>query len=264
MVATGDGRVLMAAQAAGDEPCLLAQRNPALLVYVAKVRAEGVRAAERAGAQVVVLDDGFQHLALQRALDIVLLDSRAPFGNGQLLPAGPLREPVGALRRAGLLVMTHAAAPPVPPPPFHGPVLHCRHRLADTLETLAGEEQPWSVLAGRQVVAFAGIARPDDFFAALRGRGVELAATLTLQDHQDYSGSILNQLSRLCDNKKLLVTTEKDAVKLRAADLPCPCLVAPLVLDFDETGELDNVLEAVICQAQNLHHHGTKVTKKSW
>jgi tetraacyldisaccharide 4'-kinase len=213
--------------------------------------------------QVVVLDDGFQHLSLQRDLDIVLLDSRAPFGNGQLLPAGPLREPTGALRRAGLLVMTHAAVPPVPPPPFHGPVLHCRHRLADTLLTLAGEEQPWSVLTGRQVVAFAGIARPEDFFAALRGRGVELAATVALQDHQDYTGSVLNQLNRLCDNQKLLITTGKDAVKLRTADLPCPCLVAPLLLDFAETGELDNVLEEVICEAQNLHHQGTKVTKKS-
>ena len=258
VVATGDGRVLMAAQAAGDEPYLLARRNPALLVYVAKVRA-----AERAGVQLVVLDDGFQHLALQRDLDIVLLDSRSPFGNGQLLPAGPLREPLGALRRAGLLVMTHAAVPPVPPPLFHGPVLYCRHRLADTLLTLAGEEQPWSVLTGQPVVAFAGIARPDDFFSALRARGVVLSATLVFNDHQDYAEEQLKRLIHSCDNEKLLITTEKDAVKLQTADLPCPCLVVPLLLDFDETGELDNVLEEAIYEAQNLHHQGTKVTKKS-
>jgi len=247
VVASGDGRSLMTAQAAGDEPCLLARRNPALLVYVAKERAEGVRAAERAGAQVVVLDDGFQHLAVQRDLDIVLLDSRAPFGNGQLLPAGPLREPTGALRRADLLVMTHAAdGSSVSHPLFDGPVLYCRHRLANTLLTLSGAAQPWSVLSGRQVVAFAGIARPDDFFAALRGRGVEPVATLALQDHQDYTGPVLNQLLQLCDNKKLLLTTEKDAVKLHAADLPCPCLVAPLELAIDEPARLDSVLDKVV------------------
>ena len=252
VVASGDGRLLMTARAAGDEPCLLARRNPSLQVFVARQRARGVRAAEAAGAQVVVLDDGFQHLAVQRDFDIVLLDSRAPTGNGQLLPVGPLREPISALRRADLLVMTHAEGAGGAELPFAGPLLRCRHRLADRLLTLAGEPQPWSVLAGRQVVAFAGIARPDDFFDALRGRGVEPVATLALQDHQDYTGMALNQLLQLCDNQKLLLTTEKDAVKLRAADLPCPCLVAPLELAFDEPDRLEEILEDVVKQLKNL------------
>jgi tetraacyldisaccharide 4'-kinase len=246
VVAAGDGRLLLDAQAAGDEPCLLARRNPALQVYVARRRACGVRAAEAAGAEVIVLDDGFQHLAVQRDLDIVLLDSRSPFGNGQLLPAGPLREAPAALRRAGLVILTHAAGDALPPPYFPGQVLRCRHRLADTLSTLDGEECPWSDLTQRQVIAFAGIARPDDFFAALRARGVELASTLALNDHQDYAAEQLNRLIQMCDNKSLLITTEKDAVKLRAASFPCPCLIAPLVLEFDEPGQLEEILEHVV------------------
>jgi tetraacyldisaccharide 4'-kinase len=261
LVATGDGRLLLDAQTAGDEPCLLARRNPTLQVYVARRRARGVRAAEAAGAEVIVLDDGFQHLAVQRDLDIVLLDSRSPFGNGQLLPAGPLRESPAALRRAGLLVMTHADTAQRAALPFAGPMVHCRHRLAEALLTLDGEEQPWTRLAQRPVVAFAGIARPDDFFAALRARGITLTDTLAFNDHQAYAPEQLKRLIQLCDNEKLLVTTEKDAVKLRAANFPCPCLVAPLELEFDEAGELDKALEDVIRQTRNPYHQDTKGTK---
>jgi len=245
VVSAGDGRMLMSAQDAGDEPLLLAVRNPSLQVYVARKRALGVQAAERAGAQVIVLDDGFQHLAVHRDADIVLLDSRALFGNGQLLPAGPLREAPAALRRASLIIVTHAEQPRRAIP-FHGPILHCQHRLADFLMTLDGRERPWSALDGQEILAFAGIARPDDFFAALRARGVVLSATLALNDHQDYSGEQLNQLIQSCDNEKLLITTEKDAVKLRTAKLPCPCLVAPLELVFNEPDELDRILNEVV------------------
>jgi tetraacyldisaccharide 4'-kinase len=244
-VSAGDGTLLLSPQLAGDEPCLLARRNPALMVFVASERAYGVRAAEQAGARIIVLDDGFQHLPVHRDLDIVLLDSRAPFGNGRLLPAGPLREAPGALRRADLVVMTHAGSTSGQDIPFSGQVLHCRHRLADTLATLDGKEVPWNWLEGKQLVAFAGIARPDDFFAALRTRGVELAETLALDDHQEYTGEQLNRLIQLCDNYRLLITTEKDAVKLRATTFPCSCLVAPLSLEFDEPGGLDRVLELV-------------------
>jgi tetraacyldisaccharide 4'-kinase len=263
VVSNGDGRLRMAPQDAGDEPCLLARRNPALRVYVARKRALGVQAAEQAGAQIIVLDDGFQHLAVRRNLDIVLLDARAPFGNGQLLPAGPLRETPGALHRAGLVVMTHATSPTGRQLPFAGPVLHCRPKLADALRTLDGREVPWAEVEGRPVLAFAGIARPDDFFAALRARGVTPDETLAFNDHQDYAAEQLNRLLQSCDNEKLLITTEKDAVKLQAADLPCPCLVAPLVLEFDEAAELDKALEEVVRQTRNLHHQDTKSTKET-
>lgn len=245
-VSLGDGRVLMLPRDAGDEPCLLAVRNPALRVYVARRRALGVKAAEEAGAQIIILDDGFQHLAVCRDLNIALLDARAPFGNGQLLPAGPLREAPGALRRADLVILTHAEQSNRREIPFSGSVLRCRHRLADTLITLDGKEVPWSALTGQSVLAFAGIARPDDFFAALQARGVMLSGTLALNDHQDYSGEQLNRLLQSCDNNKLLITTEKDAVKLSTIAFPCPCLVASLVLTFDESDQFDDVLTRLL------------------
>lgn len=240
-VARGDGRLQMSSREAGDEPCLLATRNPSLQVYVARQRALGVQAAEQAGAQIIVLDDGFQHLAVHRDADIVLLDARAPFGNGQLLPAGPLRELPAALNRADLVIMTHSGQVD-PDIPFAGPIMRCRPRLADTLTALDGTEVPWASLEGKKILAFAGIARPDDFFAALRARGVVLETTLALNDHQDYSGEQLNRLIQSCDNIQLAITTEKDAVKLRTADFPCACLVAPLILEFDGVAQLDGLL----------------------
>lgn len=249
-VARGDGEILLSAREAGDEPCLLAQRNPALQVYVARKRVFGVHAAESAGAEVIILDDGFQHLAVQRNANIVLLDARAPFGNGQLLPAGPLRESPSALRRAGLVVLTHAS-PVRPEIPFAGPVISCRHRLGNMLRRLDGTSVPWSILDGEEVLAFAGIARPADFFAALRARGVTMAATWAFDDHHDYCGEQLKRLVQSCQNIKFWITTEKDAVKLDAAMLPGECLVAPLELEFDEPGELDKILDQVVGVTKN-------------
>jgi tetraacyldisaccharide 4'-kinase len=245
-VADGSGELLMSPVDAGDEPCLLARRNPGLLVFVARRRALGVQAAEGAGAQVVVLDDAFQHLAVGRDLNIVLVDSRAPFGNGHLLPAGPLREPLSALRRADLLIRTHATKDSGVLPGYSGPQLACRHRLADHLLSLDGRRYSWAQLAGQKILAFAGIAHPEDFFAALTARGVTPLNTLAFADHQDYSVDVLNRLVQLCENVQLLITTEKDAVKLHTAALPCPCLAAPLELEFAGEDVLDVALERVL------------------
>ncbi len=93
----------------GDEPVMISEYLPSAPVWVGKNRAASGKAALAGGAvDVLVLDDGFQHLALERDLDIVLLDCRSPFGNGFVLPAGPLREPPSNLKRADVLVITHA------------------------------------------------------------------------------------------------------------------------------------------------------------
>lgn len=245
-VSGGDGALLLTPAAAGDEPCLLAERNPRLSVYVARRRRRGVAAAVADGAQCVLLDDAFQHLAVARDLDIVLLDARRPFGNGHLLPAGSLREPPAALRRAGLLLLTHAdgAAKSIPLPGV--PTIACRHRLANHLLDSAGRPASWSAVTGANCLAFAGIAHPEDFFAALRGRGVALAAAWPLADHQRYTPEQLRSLSRECDNGRVLLTTEKDAVKLRALGFDKPYYRVPLELEFDDADLLDEAIEAVL------------------
>lgn len=248
-VADGSGRLFMSPGEAGDEPYLLASRNPGVAVYVARRRRHGVAAAAADGAECVVLDDAFQHRAVARDLDIVLLDARRPFGNGRLLPAGTLREPAAALRRADLLLLTHASEPPAVPFAGDLPVVSCRHRFAEELLDLHDRRTPWESLAGRDCLAFAGIARPEDFFAALHARGVRLAGSWALADHQDYTPDLLKRLVDECDNGRLLLTTEKDAVKLRAAGFAARCLRVPLELDFDNDQPLERALDDVLAGA---------------
>ena len=126
--------------------------------------------------------------------------------------------------------------------------MNCRPTLADRLIDLGGREWRWHELAGKKVFAFAGIARPDDFFIAVRAQGVDLTESLALHDHQQYPCDPLNRLIQSCDNNCFIVTTEKDAVKLRAEDFPCPCLVVSLELIFDAPDHLDEHLNRLFAK----------------
>ena len=240
----GDGDVLTA-EAAGDEPFLLAMKNPDVSVYVARKRRFGVAAAEAAGAECIVLDDAFQHLAVQRDLDVVLLDARNPFGNGCLLPAGLLREPRRALKRADLIIQTHSEAMTTSLLKDVETV-RCQHRLADYLVNAEGHSVPWSQIVGRRCLAFAGIARPDDFFSKLRDNGCDLSETLPLADHQEYGPDVLKHINQASQGADYLLTTEKDAVKLQGADFPKPCLTVPLVLDFEHLEKIEKLIDNVL------------------
>jgi tetraacyldisaccharide 4'-kinase len=135
VVCAGDGPLLPPA-VCGDEPYLLAQRNPRALVLIAPRRTEGIRlAVEAFAADVILLDDGFQHLSVARDLDIVLLDACRPFGNGHLLPAGILREPASALEQAGIVVLTRSKGLESPLAEVR-PLVRSRHRLADEVVSL--------------------------------------------------------------------------------------------------------------------------------
>lgn len=237
------GPLAMTPHECGDEPFLLALRNPEVPVYVARRRASGVQAAERGGAALIVLDDAFQHLAVKRDADIVLLDARHPFGNGRLIPAGTLREPIAALRRADLVIVTRSGETLAPALPREVPVLYSRHVPDNALRCLNGDPADPRLWRGKSVLAFAGIARPDDFFNSLGGFGFSRIETLALDDHQDYTPDILSLLNRSCDNLDLLVTTEKDAVKLTDAAFTKPCLQLGMTLSFNETAPLDALLE---------------------
>jgi tetraacyldisaccharide 4'-kinase len=246
VVCAGQGPLLEAGQA-GDEPLLLARRNPAALVVVAPRRADGVRRAVALGAEVVLLDDGFQHLAVARDFDLVLLDAARPFGNGRVLPAGLLRESRTALRRGDLFVLTRCRDAQASAPALPGPVLRCRHELAPQAMSLGGETRRLKDLAALRGVAFAGIARPRDFFRGLEAQGLHLAACLSFSDHAAYDGATLARLTRVAAGADFLVTTEKDAVKLAGVRLPLPCFYVPLELVFLEPGQLQERLRPVIC-----------------
>jgi tetraacyldisaccharide 4'-kinase len=181
----------------GDEPLLLRRRSGAP-VFVAPRRADAGHALLRAypGTQVIVSDDGLQHHALARDLEIGVFDARGA-GNGWLLPAGPLREP---WPRPLDLVLTHGD-----PPGIEGHAM--QRRLASDAVRADGGTLPLAQLRGRPVHALAGIANPEAFFAMLRDAGLDLAATDALPDHYDFAAAPWPPGATL-------VCTEKDAVKL--------------------------------------------------
>ena len=194
----------------GDEPLLLAAFAP---VWIGRDRAAVGRAAVEAGAPAVVMDDGLQNPALAKDLSIVVVDAGFGFGNGRVMPAGPLREPVAdGLARADLLLAI-------------GDPEACVRLLADwpevaALPTASGALTPlrtgmdWQ---GLRALAFAGIGRPEKFFATLRALGVELVARHRFGDHAPYDARILARLA--AEARALnaqLVTTEKDAIRLPA------------------------------------------------
>ena len=182
----------------GDEP-LLIQRATGVPVWVGRQRAAAARALLQAHPQVRVIlcDDGLQHRALARDIEICILDERG-IGNGWLLPAGPLREPWP--RRVDLLLGCDAPAGMTP--------WSARRLLADTAHDAQGRQVSLSTLAAAPVDALAGIARPERFFGMLRERGLQVQDTLALPDHADFSQWPARHTGRP------LLCTEKDAVKL--------------------------------------------------
>ena len=192
----------------GDEPLLLARLAPTI---VARDRVAGAEAARFGGASVIVMDDGFQNPSLQKDLAILLVDSRRGIGNGQIFPAGPLRAPLGAqLARAHALVTVGAGdgaaiverdARRRRLPIFHG-------RIAPDPETVAA-------LAGRKVLAFAGIADPGKFFTTVEQAGIVIGARQEFADHHCYTAAEARDLlARAQADNLVLLTTEKDHVRL--------------------------------------------------
>jgi tetraacyldisaccharide 4'-kinase len=194
----------------GDEPLLLARRSGCPVV-VAADRVTAARTLVAGGAQVILADDGLQHLALERDCQIVVIDGSRGFGNGRLLPAGPLREPLAALARADLVVVNGA--------PRHGSLdgrlpagaLHMR-LVAQAAERLDGRESPCELAAfrGRRVHAVAAIGNPQRFFDELAGLGIEVIAH-PFPDHHAFTAREL----AFGDALPVLMT-EKDAVKCAA------------------------------------------------
>ncbi len=222
--------LLVGPEDAGDEPYLMADCLKGIPVVVGVDRfAAGWLAIQRFKPDVIVMDDAFQHLRLNRDLDLLLLDHRSPLGNGYVLPRGRLREPVSAINRCHAVISTryHPNAPAffldrikAAKPLFHvihKPVVRGIHRQADG-SFGGGADMDLSALKGKTVVAFAGLANNDQFFESLTAIGCRLVATFHFTDHQRYDARQLDPIGCAAMDTKadLLVTTFKDYVKLKA------------------------------------------------
>jgi tetraacyldisaccharide 4'-kinase len=242
VVAADRSGVRADARAAGDEPVLLAERLPGVAVVVGENRHEAGRLAiEAHGATALVLDDGFQHRTLAKDLEIVVVHGRAPWGNARVFPRGMLREPLAGLARAHAVVVTNPASPEAVEAVaatvrrFNpgAAIFAGAYRLGDAIETRSGRRAPVAELAGRRLLAFAGLGSPEGFADTLEGAGIRRVALVEFPDHHWFSASDLRELARdaRAAGAQGLITTEKDWIRLRRLPPPpLPLWVLPIRL----------------------------------
>lgn len=232
------------ASAVGDEPALIARHCPGTPVFVAPRRIDAARAllAAHPATDVIVCDDGLQHLALRRDMEICVFNDQG-VGNGWLLPAGPLREQWP--RRVDFVLHSGAL-------PHHStaPAFALQRTLAPYAVTQGGQRRQLTALRGTPLHAVAAIARPELFFAMLRAQGLNVATCEALPDHYDF-----NSWNPSSDNGLSLICTEKDAVKIwpqypDALAVPLQLHIAPAFFEA-----LDARLSSLLAE-QGTSPHG--------
>ena len=255
-----DGKVLlMTPENAGDEPYMMAKRLKDVPVIVGKNRLKaGRQAISKFNPDVIVLDDGFQHLKLQRDLDLVLLDYRNPFGNGHLLPRGVMREPASAILNANVIILTRSDAvnenemsSPLKKLRFYErnkPVYRTFHHPF-VYKIINGEKiifeknikeilrQNSESIKGRTVFAFSGLADNHDFQQTVKSLRCNLSGHMEFPDHHPYSEKDLKDISAAAKKSmsECLITTEKDYVRMaHKIDWPGDLFVIGIEIDFGE------------------------------
>src|SRR6185503_17521310 len=218
--------VRLGARSAGDEPLLLAERLPGIPVVVGENRFEaGRHALETLGASVILLDDGFQNRTIAKTLEILVVSARSPWGNGRLFPRGRLREPLSALRRAQLVIVTNprgdedveAVTRTLRLHDSPAPVASARYEPVEARRVGDGTRLPLAELTRRRLLAFGGLAAPRSFMETAQGLGIPLAGFIEFGDHHWYTEGDLAELARRAAmaGAEGLITTEKDAMRLR-------------------------------------------------
>jgi tetraacyldisaccharide 4'-kinase len=202
----------------GDEPCLMARRLPNVPIVVAKSRYSGCQMLRsKFKLELILLDDGFQHLSLHRDLNLLLMDATNPFGNGALLPRGPLREPLAQMKRADVIILTrHETGAPLPQG-LHDeiPLLRCRFVPTALMHLTCGTVHPLTLLTEGPVLAFCGIGNPEAFTTTLTQAGADIVEMIGFRDHHSYTLSDLLKIQRRAGPDLRIVTTEKDGVKIQ-------------------------------------------------
>ncbi len=249
LIVSGPDGPLREAGQAPDEALMTARKLPGVPVVVSPNRYRAGKAAlDCFGAEVLLMDDGFQHLGLFRDIDVLVVDGANPVGNGLVLPAGPLREPVSGAERADAVWLYGQATERLPAGLtafLDGkPIIRAR-MVPGGLVTGTGEAIPAGRLAGTRVLAFCGIARPQRFFEAVGRMGAVTAGREAFPDHHRYADDDVDRLNRRAREAGagLMITTEKDLARLSAGKtFTVP--VAALVMDLEVTGD-DALIEMI-------------------
>jgi len=262
LVSDGVG-VLLTPEQAGDEPVMMARRFDGPIA-VARRRSHGIELLQRsAQVDAVVLDDAFQHIRLKRDFDLLLVNTERGLGNGWLLPAGPMREPISSARRADAIVLIgrdRAADSLTPaqhaqldqlnrldrPDLFHATI---RPRCLVHAEMGRWRETPIAIV-GRRVLAVSGLAEAGGFYEMLREHDAELVGVLEYPDHHKYTAADWQTISDAARDAEMVITTEKDLVKLDRFPFPRDSLYAlRLEVAMDEKAVarlLDMIVAAIV------------------
>lgn len=224
MVVSSQEEVLLDSRTAGDEPFMLANNLPGVPVVVHKDRYIGGKyAINNFGTDTLLLDDGLQYLRLRHSIDIILVDSTKPFGTGQLLPRGTLREAPKNLKKASYILLTKCEKPPsselLKELRKHNPVAEiicCRHAPLYLENFVTGEREHLNKLSDSYVATLSGIATPESFEKSVKKLGSNIVLTRRFSDHHRFDEDEISTILERCVRRDIefIVTTEKDAVRL--------------------------------------------------
>ena len=257
LVVSDGKRVLLDSATGGDEPYMLASNLPGVAVVVDRNRVKAGRYAVKClGCDTLILDNGFQYQKLKHSIEVVLVDSTNPFGNGNLLPRGILREPVRHISRADIIFLTKckgdvsAVKEEIRRYNRAAEIVECNHTPKVLKDVWSREEFPLEWLSGKTVCTLSGIASPKGFENSLRHLGSKVVWCERYADHHRYDASeVLYALNRTADmGADALVTTEKDAVRFpRFETTPVRCLYLRVAIEILAGGESFNQLLNRIC-----------------
>lgn len=257
LVVSDGKRVLLDSATGGDEPYMLASNLPGVAVVVDRNRVKAGRyAVKRLGCNTLILDDGFQYQKLKHSIEVVLVDSTNPFGNGNLLPRGILREPIRHIGRADIIFLTKCTGDvsevkaEIRRYNTTAEIVECNHTPKVLKDVWSREEYPLDWLSGKTVCTLSGIASPKGFENSLRHLGAKVVWCERYADHHRYDSSeVLYALNRTADmGADALVTTEKDAVRFpRLETSPVRCLYLRVAIEILAGGESFTQLINRIC-----------------
>jgi tetraacyldisaccharide 4'-kinase len=251
-----DGRnILLSAENAGDEPYLLATSIPGLVVLTGKKRIMPCRyACDELGCNIIILDDGFQHLSVDRDVNIVLFNATTLAGNSRVFPGGELREPVSALRRADAFLLTGVTTDNAPradafskllKDKFNNTPVFTSEISVSGISSIKSEEVVTNINK-LKFYAFSGIAHPQRFLDTLTSEGLQICGHTSFKDHASYSSDEVNTLTKKAEAAGAtgLITTEKDMVKLQNVTTQLPLFY--LILRPTPPQELVEFIESAV------------------